>query len=103
MIYSKTHYTPNIDILVEKLEMEYGHVGRILKGSALKFFDLVTGKAQVYPRLWPTMEWDIAAGNAIYSALGGEIVNYDTKELLQYNKESLFNPRFIAKPKNLKL
>jgi 3'(2'), 5'-bisphosphate nucleotidase len=103
IIYSKTHYTPNIDILVEKMEMEYGHVGRILKGSALKFFDLVTSKAQVYPRLWPTMEWDIAAGNAIYTALGGEILNYDTKEKLLYNKESLYNPKFIAKPRNLKL
>ncbi|MCB9224407.1 MAG: 3'(2'),5'-bisphosphate nucleotidase CysQ [Crocinitomicaceae bacterium] len=103
VIYSKTHYTPNIDLLVQKLEKEHGHVGRILKGSALKFFDLVTGKAQVYPRLWPTMEWDIAAGNAIYSALGGEIINYDTNEPLLYNKADLYNPKFLAKPKNLKL
>jgi 3'(2'), 5'-bisphosphate nucleotidase len=103
IIYSKTHHTPNIDILVEKLEKKYGHVGRILKGSAMKFFDLTTGKAQIYPRLWPTMEWDIAAGNAIYSALGGEILDYDSLEPLLYNKESLYNPKFIAKPKNLKL
>ncbi|MBD3636917.1 MAG: 3'(2'),5'-bisphosphate nucleotidase CysQ [Crocinitomicaceae bacterium] len=103
VIYSRTHYTPNIDKLVEKIEARYGSCGRILRGSALKFFDLVTDKAQVYPRLWPTMEWDIAAGHAIYSALGGEIVEFTTFAPLRYNKESLYNPKFIAKPKKLNL
>ena len=74
VIYSRTHYTPRIDMLVQKLELEHGTCGRILKGSALKFFDLVNDRAQVYPRLWPTMEWDIAAGHAIYKQLGGEVV-----------------------------
>lgn len=103
VIYSRTHHTPNIDILIEKLEAEHGQISRILKGSALKFFDLVTNNAQIYPRLWPTMEWDIAAGHAIYSALGGEVVEFTTFAPLRYNKESLFNPKFIAKPKRLKI
>lgn len=103
IIYSRTHYTPNIDILVERIEVEHGTVGRILKGSAMKFFDLVTDRAQIYPRLWPTMEWDIAAGHAIYKALGGEVFEFSTFEPLSYNKESLYNPKFIAKPKNLKI
>ena len=103
IIYSRTHYTPNIDKLVDRIETEHGTVGRILKGSALKFFDLVTDRAQVYPRLWPTMEWDIAAGHAIYRALGGEIFEFTTFEPLSYNKESLYNPKFIAKPKDLKI
>ena len=103
IIYSRTHYTPRIDVLVQKLELEHGTCGRILKGSALKFFDLVTDRAQVYPRLWPTMEWDIAAGHAIYRQLGGEVVEFTTFEPLSYNKESLYNPQFIAKPKELKI
>ena len=103
VIYTRTHHTPNIDILIEKLEVEHGQISRIQKGSALKFFDLVTDNAQIYPRLWPTMEWDIAAGHAIYSALGGEVVEFTTFAPLRYNKESLFNPKFIAKPKKLKI
>ena len=103
VIYSRTHYTPNIDILIEKIMKDYGSCERILKGSALKFFDLVQDHAQVYPRLWPTMEWDIAAGHAIYRQLGGEIIEFTTFEPLTYNKESLYNPKFIAKPKNLKI
>lgn len=71
----------------------------VRKGSALKFFDLARGAADIYPRFAPTMEWDIAAGHAILNALGGTVVNAHTLEPLTYNKEDLFNPHFIAKTK----
>ena len=103
IIYSRTHHTPQIDQLLINLESHFGKIDRIKKGSALKFFDLVQNNAQVYPRLWPTMEWDIAAGQAIYEAVGGEVLEFTTFAKLQYNKESLFNPHFIAKPKKLNL
>lgn len=67
------------------------------KGSALKFFDLALGLADIYPRFAPTMEWDIAAGQAILETLGGSIIDVKTKKPLTYNKESLYNPHFIAK------
>ncbi len=75
---------------------EYKYVRR---GSAIKFFYLALGKADIYPRFAPTMEWDIAAGHAILKSLGGTVVNADTDEPLTYNKESLFNPHFVAKTK----
>jgi 3'(2'), 5'-bisphosphate nucleotidase len=65
------------------------------KGSALKFFDLALGKADVYFRFAPTMEWDIAAGQAILEALGGSVETTDELPL-QYNKENFFNPNFRA-------
>ena len=40
-------------------------------GSSLKFCHLATGKADFYPRISPTMEWDTAAGQAILEAAGG--------------------------------
>lgn len=83
-----------IDSIKEKSEIDY-----IKKGSALKFFDLAEGNADVYPRFAPTMEWDIAAGQAILEPLGGVVLNVDTGEPLIYNKESLLNPYFIAKTK----
>ncbi len=67
------------------------------KGSALKFFDLALGKADVYPRFAPTMEWDIAAGQAILEALGGSVVHAESGEPLCYNKANLVNPYFIAR------
>ena len=77
--------------------LPHGRCAYIRKGSALKFFDLALGKADVYPRFAPTMEWDIAAGQAILEALGGSVIDINTNEPLTYNKESLFNPPFIAK------
>ncbi len=69
------------------------------KGSALKFFDLSTGSADMYPRFAPTMEWDIAAGQAITEALGGTIISLDDNQPLRYNKQSLYNPHFLARTK----
>ena len=82
-----------------KLNME--SLTFVKKGSSLKFFDLALGKADVYPRFAPTMEWDIASGQAILNALGGEVIDAETKKPLIYNKENLKNPSFIARDKNV--
>lgn len=81
-----------IDMVSKKHEIDF-----LKKGSALKFFDLAQGTADVYPRFAPTMEWDIASGQAILEALGGSVIQVETGEPLVYNKESLYNPNFIAK------
>lgn len=83
-----------IDTILLQSEIDY-----VKKGSSLKFFDLAEGKADVYPRFAPTMEWDIAAGQAILEPLGGAVLNAETGVPLTYNKESLLNPHFIAKTK----
>lgn len=61
-------------------------------GSSLKFCLVAEGKADIYPRLGPTMEWDTAAADAVYrySTRNGE--KYSP---LTYNKENLLNPYFI--------
>lgn len=95
-IGSRNH--PNFDKnWISGLENEFSSVEKISKGSALKFFDLALEDAQIYPRFAPTMEWDIAAGHALLRELGGTIVSLETGKELEYNKESLFNPHFIAK------
>ncbi len=82
---------------MQHLESKFGELHYIYRGSALKFFDLAEGKADIYPRFAPTMEWDIAAGQAILEALGGAVVTVEENKALRYNKEDLFNPMFIAK------
>lgn len=101
--YSRSHLSPKAEAFVKSLEEKYGEVDIIRKGSALKFIDLVLGKADFYPRLAPTMEWDIAAGQAIYEAVGGEVLDFTNFTPLTYNKEDLYNPTFIAKNKDLTL
>ncbi|WP_223669284.1 3'(2'),5'-bisphosphate nucleotidase CysQ [Kangiella shandongensis] len=66
-------------------------------GSSLKICLVAEGKADIYPRLGPTSEWDTAAAHAVLSAAGGRCFLYDTDQELSYNtKESLLNPYFIA-------
>jgi 3'(2'), 5'-bisphosphate nucleotidase len=51
--------------------------GRIVAGSSLKFCRLAEGQADLYPRLAPICEWDVAAGHAILSAAGGTMVTLE--------------------------
>ena len=48
---------------------------RSILGSAVKFGRVAEGSADIYPRLAPTSEWDIAAGHAIVTAAGGKIAD----------------------------
>ncbi len=64
-------------------------------GSSLNFMLLAEGKADIYPRFAPTMEWDTAASHAILLGLGMKINDMDDNPL-KYNKEDLLNPYFCA-------
>ncbi len=66
-------------------------------GSSLKFCILAAGRADVYPRLGPTSQWDTAAGHAILLAAGGVVLREDGAPLT-YGKtdQGYLNPSFIA-------
>ncbi len=99
VIYSRSHSSGPMNEFIDELKAKYGEPAFVKKGSSLKFFDLALGKADVYPRFAPTMEWDIASGQAILTALGGKVTHAETKKPLIYNKENLKNPSFIASTK----
>lgn len=65
-------------------------------GSSLKFMLLAEGKADLYPRFAPTMEWDTAAAHAILKILNRNIYTVDMQGELIYNKPNLLNPSFIC-------
>jgi 3'(2'), 5'-bisphosphate nucleotidase len=101
LISSRSYFTGSTLNFVNQLKKTNGEIQFIQKGSALKFIDLVLGKADIYPRFAPTMEWDTAAGHALLIGIDGEIKDIDGKNLL-YNKKSLLNPHFIARKKSFK-
>ncbi|WP_374960287.1 3'(2'),5'-bisphosphate nucleotidase CysQ [Gilvibacter sp.] len=68
----------------------------VSKGSSLKFCLIAEGKADVYPRFAPTMEWDTAAGQAICEAVGVHVLALPANSLMSYNKEDLLNPWFLV-------
>lgn len=96
IISSRSHYSGKMLQLAEWIKLQYGNYENTNMGSALKFFELVNQTADIYPRFAPTMEWDIAAGQAIYESIGGRVVDEKTRNPLVYNKENLTNPHFIA-------
>lgn len=68
---------------------------RVSVGSSLKFCLVAEGKADFYPRLSPTSEWDTAAGHAVLLAAGGRVDGPDGNPL-RYGKPRFLNPGFCA-------
>ena len=54
---------------------------------------IADGKADIYPRLGPTSEWDIAAAQCIVEQAGGKVMNRNLDRLLYNKKESILNSR----------
>jgi len=91
-VASKSHFNqPTADYLAEAAN-GCGYVGI---GSSLKFCIVAEGRADIYPRLSPTSEWDTAAGHAVLLAAGGRVDGPDG-EPLQYGKRSFLNRGFVA-------
>lgn len=68
---------------------------RLACGSSIKFCRLAEGSADVYPRLAPTHDWDVAAGHAILLAAGGRMVAPDGSPIV-YGSADLIIPAFLA-------
>jgi 3'(2'), 5'-bisphosphate nucleotidase len=96
IIISRSHYTEETQQFVKGIEKQFSKVQLISVGSAMKIAYLAEGKADIYPRLAPTMEWDIASGQIILEESGGKILDFCKKTPLIYNKEDLKNPWFVA-------
>ena len=67
------------------------------RGSALKYIDIIEGKASIYPKIRDTYEWDSAAGQCLLECAGGEVINFLSGKPLYYgHKPSLLNPHFLS-------
>jgi 3'(2'), 5'-bisphosphate nucleotidase len=96
IVGSRSHKTAELEAYVEEKRKAVGDVEFISAGSSLKICLVAEGKADLYPRLGPTMEWDTAAGHAIAEYAGASVYQHDTLKPLIYNKEDLHNPWFIV-------
>jgi 3'(2'), 5'-bisphosphate nucleotidase len=67
----------------------------VQSGSSIKFCRVAEGVADLYPRLAPTHDWDIAAGHAILEAAGGSMSAPDGSPLA-YGTGELLVPAFLA-------
>ncbi|NVK50790.1 MAG: 3'(2'),5'-bisphosphate nucleotidase CysQ [Cyclobacteriaceae bacterium] len=92
IVASRSHLSPETQQFID----QYPGAEVISMGSSLKFLLVAEGKAQVYPRFAPTMEWDTAAAHGVILAAGSEVLQWPEKTPLVYNKENLLNPWFIC-------
>ncbi|HUK02515.1 MAG TPA: 3'(2'),5'-bisphosphate nucleotidase CysQ [Steroidobacteraceae bacterium] len=90
-VASRSHRSPATDRYLER----YPIANTVSVGSSLKFCLVAAGEADLYPRLGTTMEWDTAAGHAVLSAAGGQVIAPDGHELA-YGKPDYRNPAFVA-------
>lgn len=88
VVESLSHPSPALEEYLQALPVAH----RVKAGSSLKFCWVAEGKADIYPRLGPTMEWDVAAGDCVYRQSGRD---GERSSPLTYNKPDLRNPAFV--------
>jgi len=92
IVASRSHRDTETDKIISKLNAPV----IVPSGSSLKFLLIAEGKANFYPRLGPTMEWDTAAAQFVLEESGGSVIRLTDLQPLAYNKEDLLNPSFLA-------
>jgi 3'(2'), 5'-bisphosphate nucleotidase len=93
IVASRSHGHAALQVIAARL----GVVEDVSIGSSLKFCLLAEGRAQLYPRLTPTCEWDTAAGQAVLEAAGGVVLRLDGDPLdCGHPERDFLNPFFIA-------
>ncbi|MCP5151131.1 MAG: 3'(2'),5'-bisphosphate nucleotidase CysQ [Ectothiorhodospiraceae bacterium] len=92
VVASRSHRDAQTDAYLADFEV----AELISAGSSLKLCRVAEGSADMYPRLGRTMEWDIAAGQAVLQAAGGSVTTL-AGEPLTYGKPGFDNPHFVAR------
>lgn len=101
VVASKSHMNDETRNFIDNLSDTYG-VSMVNIGSSLKFCLIAEGKADIYPRFGPTMEWDTCAPQIIAEESGANVFLASNLSPMSYNKENLLNPFFIVTNTNIK-
>jgi 3'(2'), 5'-bisphosphate nucleotidase len=98
VLVSRSHLDPRTQAYLESLPKSR----TVGCGSAVKFCRIADGSADLYPRLAPTRDWDVAAGHALVEAAGGRVLAPDGAPLA-YGTPGRLIPGFIASADPTKL
>ncbi len=89
---SRSHRGDSLKAFLQKI----GDYEMISMGSSLKSCLVAEGRADIYPRLGPTSEWDTAAAQCVVEEAGGRITKTDMQPLRYNTKDELLNPYFLV-------
>lgn len=95
LVASRSHAGEALNAAIERLRDRFGDIDKLSMGSSFKLCLVAEGRADLYPRLGLTSEWDTAAAHAIVTAAGGRVTTLGGDDLC-YNKENLLNPWFLV-------
>ena len=96
MSASARHREERVQMMLTRLAELAQGAQRLDAGSALKFCDVASGSADVYPRTSPCYEWDLAAGDALVRAAGGSVTTLEGAPIRYNQWDSLKAPKFVA-------
>lgn len=96
VVASRRHGGEALEGMLARLGELFEEVELVSMGSSLKICVLAEGKADLYPRLAPTSEWDTGAAQAVLVAAGGLITRTNLEPLRYNTKEEVLNPFFLA-------
>jgi 3'(2'), 5'-bisphosphate nucleotidase len=96
VLVSRHHGSETLQGMLLRLQQTFSELQWVQLGSSLKICLLAEGKADLYPRLAPTSEWDTAAGQAVLEGAGGSLYQMDLSPLHYNSKANILNPHFIA-------
>jgi len=96
VVGSRSHAGDRLGAYLERLGAQLGEYQMLSMGSSLKLCLVAEGKADLYPRLGPTSEWDTAAAQAVVEAAGGRVTDLGLQPLRYNRKDSLLNPHFLV-------
>ena len=96
MSASVRHREERVQMMLSRLAELAQGAERLNAGSALKFCDVASGSADVYPRTSPCYEWDLAAGDALVRAAGGTVTTLEGAPVRYNQWDSLKAPKFVA-------
>lgn len=96
VVTSHHHGKDKLQELLAELQKKGAEVNNIPLGSSLKLCRVAEGKADFYPRMGPTSEWDTAAAQAVVEGAGGRVLDWSFRSLAYNQKSGLINPEFMV-------
>lgn len=93
---SKSHKSDKDNLFIEACMSEFDKVEEVPTGSSLKLCRVAEGAANIYSRMGPTYQWDIAAGQAVVEGAGGSVSDLEGRPLRYEFKSEKKNPLFYC-------
>jgi 3'(2'), 5'-bisphosphate nucleotidase len=96
VVASRRHGGDELDAWLAQMRNRFPELELVSMGSSLKICLVAEGRADIYPRLAPTAEWDTAAAQAILEGAGGVLTDTALQPYRYNRKDELLNPHFFA-------